>query len=123
MAPLPPIIPKSTNTPIIIQIHIFVYFIIFSLHLKEEYTMKVWCKQQIFPDSANEGRYTIGKADTSLIDQFLSILVHVVIILLILTTGDVVHPLLVVEIPAYGLFNTLLELQAGFPTEFSLQFG
>ena len=83
--------------------------------------MKVWCKQQIFPDSANEGRYTIGKADTSLIDQFLSILVHVVIILLILTTGDVVHPLLIVKVPTHGLFNTLLELQAWLPTKFLLQ--
>ena len=52
-----------------------------------------------------------------------TVLVHIIIILLVLTTGDIVHPLLIVKIPAYSLLYTLLELQAWLPTEFLLQLG
>lgn len=52
----------------------------------------------------------------------LSICVHVIVILLIITRGYIVKPLLVIKIPAYGFLNALLELQTGLPTEFFLQF-
>ena len=56
------------------------------------------------------------------IHEISTVLIHFIIILLILTTGDVVHPLLVVEIPTHGLFNALLELQRELGWEPSLQF-
>ena len=34
-----------------------------------------------------------------------------------------IHPLLMVEIPTDGLLDTFLKLEAGFPTEFLLEFG
>ena len=43
------------------------------------------------------------------------------VILLIVAARHVVEPLLVVQIPADGLFDTLLELQRGFPAELFLQ--
>ena len=48
-------------------------------------------------------------------------MILVVIILLILARCYIVQPLLIVEIPADGLLNTLLELEAGLPAEFLLQ--
>ena len=51
----------------------------------------------------------------------LSISVHIIIILLIVTRGHVVQPLLVVEIPADSLLDTLLKLQRGLPSELFLQ--
>ena len=53
----------------------------------------------------------------------LSVLVHVVVIPLVVPAGHVVHPLLVVEVPSYGLLDALLELQAGLPSELPFEFG
>ena len=55
--------------------------------------------------------------------QALSSCIHAFVVLLVLAGGDVVHPFLVVEVPSYCLFYALLELKAGFPTEFLLEFG
>ena len=51
-----------------------------------------------------------------------SVCVHVIVILLVVARGYIVQPLLVVEIPADGLLDTLLKLERGFPTEFLLEF-
>ena len=51
----------------------------------------------------------------------LSVLIHVIVVLLVVARGDIVHPFLVVEIPTYGSFNAFLKLQAGLPSEFTLQ--
>ena len=51
----------------------------------------------------------------------LPVLIHLLIVFFVLAGGDVVHPLLVVEIPAYRLLDSLLELQRGFPAQFLLQ--
>ena len=40
----------------------------------------------------------------------LTIFVHIVVVLLVVTRGDVVHPLLVVQVPAYCFFYTFFEL-------------
>jgi len=42
---------------------------------------------------------------------------------LVVTAGDIVHPVLVVEIPANCFLNAFLELEAGLPSEFTLEFG
>ena len=52
----------------------------------------------------------------------LPVFIHVVVVVLICAGGDVVHPLLIVEIPAHSALDALLELQTRFPTELSLQF-
>ena len=39
-----------------------------------------------------------------------SVAVHFLVIALVITAGDVVEPLLVVEVPAHGLFDPFLEL-------------
>ena len=36
--------------------------------------------------------------------------VHGFVIFLVISGGDVVHPFLIVEVPAYGFLNTLLKL-------------
>ncbi len=54
-------------------------------------------------------------------NYFSEILIHLLVVLLILAGSDVVHPFLVVEIPADGLFDTFFKLQARFPTKFSLE--
>ena len=48
-------------------------------------------------------------------------LVHVVVITLVVAARHVVHPLLVVEIPAHGLLYSLLKLQARLPAKLTLQ--
>lgn len=48
-------------------------------------------------------------------------LVHGFVILLVFAAGDSVHPLLVVQIPAHGLFYAFFELQARFPAQLVLQ--
>lgn len=53
----------------------------------------------------------------------LSYLIHLLIILLILAARDIVHPLLMFQIPTDGLLNALLELQTGLPPEFALELG
>ena len=42
--------------------------------------------------------------------SFLSILVHILVVAFVVAGGDVVHPVLVVEIPTDGLFDTLFKL-------------
>ena len=51
----------------------------------------------------------------------LSILIHIIIILLMLPRSNMIHPFLNLEIPFYGLHDTLLKLERLFPTEFLLQ--
>ena len=41
----------------------------------------------------------------------LTVRIHVVIVLLVITRGYVVHPFLVIEIPFYSLLDTLLKLE------------
>lgn len=41
----------------------------------------------------------------------LTVRIHVVIVLLVIARGNVVHPFLVLEIPSYGLLDTLLKLE------------
>lgn len=53
--------------------------------------------------------------------SWLSSLIHRVIILLVVTARYVVHPFLVVQVPAYRLLDTLFKLQARFPAQFLLQ--
>ena len=53
----------------------------------------------------------------------LSVFVHTFVVLLIIATGDIVHPLLVVEVPTDGLLDTFLELEAGLPPQLLLQLG
>ena len=54
--------------------------------------------------------------------QKLSSGVHTFVVFLVIAGGDVVHPRLIVEIPADGLFDAFLKLQRRLPTEFALQF-
>ena len=53
----------------------------------------------------------------------LSALIHILIILLVVPRSDVVHPFLVIQIPADGLLDAFFELQAGLPTQFLLELG
>ena len=53
--------------------------------------------------------------------SWLSSLIHRVIILLVVTARYVVHPFLVVQVPAYRLLDTFFKLQARFPAQFFLQ--
>ena len=53
--------------------------------------------------------------------SWLSSLIHRVIILLVVTARHVVHPFLVVQVPAYRLLDALFKLQARFPAQFLLQ--
>ena len=52
--------------------------------------------------------------------EFISF-VHFVVIFLIVAARHVIHPCLIVKIPAHGLFDTLLKLQARFPAKLALQ--
>ena len=52
----------------------------------------------------------------------LSVFIHAFIIILVVTACDLIHPLLVVKIPADGLFYSLLELKRRFPSEFLVEF-
>ena len=49
--------------------------------------------------------------------------IHFCVVFLVLTGGDVIHPLLVVEVPADSLFDAFLELEGGFPAELVLELG
>ena len=51
----------------------------------------------------------------------LTILIHFFIIFLIFSGSDIIHPLLVVQIPADGLLDALLKLQRRLPTQLPLQ--
>ena len=63
-----------------------------------------------------------GRNGKSVPHTILSVLIHVVVVLLVITRGDVVKPLLIVKIPADSLFDAFLELEGGFPTELLLKF-
>ena len=54
--------------------------------------------------------------------KLLSIGIHIIVILLIITRGYIVHPFLVLEIPLHGLLDSLLKLERWLPTQFLLQF-
>ena len=51
----------------------------------------------------------------------LTILIHFFIISLILSRSNVIHPLLVLQVPFHRLLNPLFKLQARFPAQFLLQ--
>ena len=53
----------------------------------------------------------------------LTVLVHFFVVLFVVAGGDVVHPFLVVEVPADGFFDAFLELERRFPTKFFLELG
>ena len=48
--------------------------------------------------------------------------VHRVVILLVVARGDIVEPLLIVEIPADGLLDAFLKLKTWLPAKFALKF-
>ena len=52
-----------------------------------------------------------------------SILIHPLIIPLIITGGNVVHPFLVLEVPTDCLLDSFLELKRRFPAQLLLKFG
>ena len=47
--------------------------------------------------------------------------IHLLIILLILPRSNMIYPFLVIEIPFYRFFNTLLKLERWLPAEFLLE--
>ena len=51
-----------------------------------------------------------------------SVLVHIIIILLVVTRCDIIHPFLIVKVPANGLLYAFLKLKARLPTKLSLEF-
>ena len=53
----------------------------------------------------------------------LLILVHILIVVLVITAGDVVHPLLVVQVPVDGQHDTLLERGLRVPAQIVLDLG
>ena len=53
----------------------------------------------------------------------LSAVIHHSVIIQIIAGGDVIQPLLVVEVPTDSLFDAFLELEGGFPSEFVLELG
>ena len=53
----------------------------------------------------------------------LLILVHFLVVLLIVAAGDVLHPLLVVEVPVDGQDDALLERSLGIPAKVVLDLG
>lgn len=52
----------------------------------------------------------------------LPVFIHGFVVFLVFARGDVVHPFLVVEVPAHGLFDAFFELQRGFPAQLVFQF-
>ena len=55
-------------------------------------------------------------------DRWGLLTIHILIILLILPRSNMIHPFLVLEIPFYGLLDTLLKLERWLPTDFLLEF-
>ncbi len=53
----------------------------------------------------------------------LSLLIHILVILLVITGSDVVHPGLVVKVPADGFLYALFKLEGGFPAKLALELG
>ena len=54
--------------------------------------------------------------------DLLPVFIHGFVVFLVFARGDMVHPLLVFEVPAHGFFDALLELQRGFPAQLVFQF-
>ncbi len=53
--------------------------------------------------------------------KILSIPIHLLVVLLVFAAGDAAHPGLVVEVPADGLLEALLELEGRLPAELPLE--
>ena len=53
--------------------------------------------------------------------KILPIFIHILVILLILPRSNMIHPVLVLEIPFHGLLDTLLKLERWLPIQFLLQ--
>ena len=53
----------------------------------------------------------------------LFILVHFLVVFLVVAAGDVLHPLLVVEVPVDGQDDALLEGSLGVPAQIVLDLG
>ena len=51
----------------------------------------------------------------------LPVYIHALIVLLVFARSYVVHPFLVLEVPADSFFDSFLELQAGSPAQFALE--
>ena len=57
----------------------------------------------------------------TILDVPLAVFVHLVVVLLVGAGGDVVEPLLIVQVPADGLLYALFKLQARLPAQLALQ--
>ena len=66
----------------------------------------------------NSRHFRLLKIYFSVKQKLLSIGIHIIVILLIITRGYIVHPFLVLEIPLHGLLDTLLKLERWLPTQF-----
>ena len=51
----------------------------------------------------------------------LPVLIHALVVLLVFARSYVVHPFLVLEVPADSFFDSFLELQAWLPSQFALE--
>ena len=47
----------------------------------------------------------------ALTGRILTVRIHVVVVLLVIARGYIVHPFLIIEIPFYGLLDSLLKLE------------
>ena len=54
---------------------------------------------------------------------FLPLPIHLSVVPQILPGGDIVHPPLIVQVPADGFLKAFFELEGRFPAEFALEFG
>ena len=73
----------------------------------------------------NVQKYEKNSKETKLKVRFFedsTIAIHGIVIVLIIATRHIVEPILIVEIPTHRLFDTFLELEAGLPAKFSLEF-
>ena len=68
-----------------------------------------------------KGRIRKDVAFLCLLKDGLSVFVHIVVIFLIFSRSDAVHPFLIIEIPAHSLLDAFLKLKARFPAEFGLE--
>ena len=83
-------------------------------------------KPAAFPHAAREVLYHASVDKVSVYFSLtlifeLSIFIHLLVVPLVIAARHVVHPRLVVQVPAHGLLDAFLELQARFPAEFPLQ--
>ena len=58
-----------------------------------------------------------------LLYRLLLILVHILIVILVITAGNVIHPLLMVQVPVDGQHDALLERGLGVPAQIVLDLG